>query len=82
MAKRLLGAVTALDLRQLADTRDELVGAIWRVAGLAGLLADETRGVEVWATTEELTEELSFVGRRVRYVSQLLRWVGSAGARR
>ena len=55
-AKRLLRAVAAFHLGQLAYTGDELVRAGRGVAWFPSLLADEARRVEVWAATEELTK--------------------------
>ncbi len=70
--KRLLRAVAALHLRQLADAADELVRAGRSVAGLARLLADEARRVEVLPATEESTKELHLVDRRSRSISRRL----------
>jgi hypothetical protein len=60
--ERLPGAVSALHLRELADTGHELVRAGRGIPWLARLLADEARGVEVRTTAEELTEQLYLVG--------------------
>ncbi len=62
--ERLSGAVTALHLRELADTGHELVRAGGGIPWLARLLADEARRVDVRTTAEELTEQLHLVGRR------------------
>jgi len=62
--ERLPGAVTALHLRELADTGHELVRAGWGIPCLARFLADEAHGVEVRTTTEELPEQQHLVGRR------------------
>ena len=61
--ERLPGTVTAFHLRELADTRHELVRAGRRIPWLARLLADEARGVEILTTAEELTEQLHLIGR-------------------
>ncbi len=53
----LVRALAALDLRELANTPNELVRARGRVAGLACLLAHESSRKDVLPTTEELSEE-------------------------
>jgi len=62
--ERLPGAVTALHLRELADTGHEFVRAGWGIPWFARLLADEAGGVDVWTTAEELTKKTHLVGWR------------------
>ncbi len=62
-AERLVRAVAALHLRQLADAGDELVRARGRVAGLTRLPADEPSRIEIVASAEELPEQLDLLRR-------------------
>ena len=65
-AERLVRAVAALHLRQLADAGDELVRARGRIAGHACLLADEPSRIEVGASAEELAEQPHLLRGRLR----------------
>jgi hypothetical protein len=67
-------ALSASDLRKLADARHELVPAGGGVAGLPGSPARESRGEDVGTAAKERAEQANLLGWCLRNATDRLGW--------